>query len=81
VADIVAVFYSDTFGMTSTRYWKKQLNKLDNGKFEVEVYDIPFISCESKNHNPVKEFDTEEEAYIFYKKITSIYKCKKLFTS
>jgi hypothetical protein len=61
-----------------TGYWKKQLNKMSDGRYMVEVYWFEYLYEMDRDDYYLAWFDTEEEATAIYEQLTSLEKVKKL---
>lgn len=76
--EIVDVCYSDIFAKLKRGGWKKQLNELSDGTYEVEVYWVHWITEEPHGNYYQRSFVSEENALVVYNDIDTISKAKKL---
>lgn len=58
--------------------WQKQINRMPNGKYEVEVYWVSWHVEKGRPERWSKIFDSEQEAQQVYSKLESIKAVKKL---
>jgi hypothetical protein len=75
--DIEEVLASDYIIKLKTGAWKKQLNKMSDSTYLVEVYWSPWISEAGREQQWEKTFTDEREAYRFYENLKSAAQVKK----
>ena len=76
--EIMDVLDSGFIKELQTGAWKKQLNKGQYGKFEVEVYWFPWVHEGERRGHWFRIYCCEAEAQAVYDSLTSLRRVKKI---
>jgi len=79
-------YFTDTEEVLASAYiqelktgaWKKQLNRMTDEKFMVEVFWVPWYLEAERPERWEKWFDTENEATVFYKELGNMKQVRKM---
>jgi len=75
--EITNVLDSSYITELKTGAWKKQLNELSDGTYEIEVYWCAWIYENERNDHYQKHFDNLQPAEYFYGGLRNIAQAKK----
>lgn len=78
--EIHNVFGSEYMAELKTGSWKKQLNEMTNGTYQVEVYWVPWLSESERIEEWEKSFANLKEAEQFYESLKKIAQARKSMT-